>query len=53
VIVTAFHSDGGVVEVVLGDELAGEFPALAGIALAVYTIRHREFVIASTLCEGA
>ena len=53
VIVTAFETDGEVVKAVLGDKLAGEFPALADIAMAVYTIRHGDFIIASTLCEGA
>ena len=53
VIVKAFETDGEVVKAVLGDKLASEFPALADISMAVYTIRHRDFIIASTLCEGA
>jgi phosphopantetheinyl transferase len=52
VIVKACDTDGGVVKVVLGDKFASEFPVLAGISMAVYTIRHRDFIIASTLCEG-
>ena len=46
-------TDGEVVKAVLGDKLANEFPALADISMSVYTIRHRDFIIASTLCEGA
>jgi phosphopantetheinyl transferase len=53
VIVKAFEADGEVVQAVLGDKLASEFPAWADISIAVYTIRHRDFIIASTLCEGA
>jgi phosphopantetheinyl transferase/malonyl CoA-acyl carrier protein transacylase len=52
VIVTAFETDGEVVKAVLGDKLASEFSALADISMAVYTIRHGDFIIASTLCEG-
>jgi acyl transferase domain-containing protein/phosphopantetheinyl transferase len=51
VIVKALDQAQGIVYVVLGDRLAGEFPALAGVPIAVYTTRHRDFVIASTLCE--
>jgi phosphopantetheinyl transferase len=53
VTITAFDRDGEVVKVVLGDKLAHDFPALADIAMTVYTIRHRDFIIASTLCERA
>jgi phosphopantetheine--protein transferase-like protein len=53
VIVKAFETEGEVVKVVLGDKLVSEFRALAGLSMAVYTIRHRDFIIASTLCEGA
>ena len=53
VIVKALDAASGVVKVVLGDRLAGEFPELAGVLLAVYTTRHRDFAIASTLCESA
>ena len=53
VIIEAFKTDGEVIKAVLGDQLVSEFPALAGISIAVYTIRHRNFIIASTLCEGA
>jgi phosphopantetheinyl transferase len=53
VIVKAFEADGEVVQAALGDKLASEFPAWADISIAVYTIRHRDFIIASTLCEGA
>jgi len=45
--------DSEVVKAALGDKLANEFPALADISISVYTIRHRDFIIASTLCEGA
>lgn len=51
VIVKALDRAHGIVHVALGDRLAGEFPALAGVRMAVYTTRHRDFVIASTLCE--
>jgi acyl transferase domain-containing protein/phosphopantetheinyl transferase len=53
VIVKALETNAEVVKVVLGDKFASEFPALAGTFIAVYTIRHRDFIIASTLCEGA
>jgi len=53
VIVVAFDVDRGIVEAALGDRLAGEFPAWAGRPMAVYTTRHRDCIIASTLCEGA
>jgi phosphopantetheinyl transferase len=53
VIVRALDAAGGVLTVALGDRFAGEFPELAGVALTVYTTRHRNFVIASTLCERA
>jgi phosphopantetheinyl transferase len=53
VMITAFDRGGEVVKAVLRDQLAVEFPALAGMAITVYTIRHRDFIIASTLCEGA
>jgi phosphopantetheinyl transferase len=53
VIITAFEADGTVIKAVLGDKFAGEFPALADLSMAVYTIRHRDFIIATTLCEGA
>jgi acyl transferase domain-containing protein/phosphopantetheinyl transferase len=44
---------GGLVKVALGDKLASEFLRFAGVPMAIYTTRHREFVIASTLCERA
>ena len=53
VIITALDMDGEVVTAILADKLANEFPALADISMSVYTIRHRDFIIASTLCEGA
>jgi len=53
VIVKAFETDGEVVKAVLGDKLASEFPTWADLSMAVYTVRHRDFIIASTLCEGA
>ena len=53
VMVKAFETEGEVVTVVLGDKLVSEFRALAGLSMAVYTIRHQDFIIASTLCEGA
>jgi acyl transferase domain-containing protein/phosphopantetheinyl transferase len=53
VVVKAVDIDEEVIKVSLGDKLASEFPALAGVAMAVYTIRHRDLIIASTLCEGA
>ena len=53
VLITAFDTDGEVIKAILGDQLANEFPALADIPMSVYTIRHRDFIIASTLCEGA
>jgi phosphopantetheinyl transferase len=53
VIITALDMDSEVVTAILGDKLAGEFPALADISMSVYTIRHGDFIIASTLCEGA
>ena len=52
-IIEAFKTDGEVVKAVLGDKFASEFPGLAGISMDVYTIRYRDFIIASTLCEGA
>jgi acyl transferase domain-containing protein/phosphopantetheinyl transferase len=51
VIVKAITADGEVVTVALSDSLCGKFPALAGIPIAVYTVRYRDFIIASTLCE--
>jgi phosphopantetheine--protein transferase-like protein len=53
VIVQAVEAAGEIVQVTLGDRLAEEFPQLAGRLLAVYTMRHRDFMIASTLCERA
>ena len=53
VIVKAFDEASGVVNVALGDGFAGEFPELAGVSIAVYTTVQRDFIIASTLCEGA
>jgi phosphopantetheinyl transferase len=54
VIVKAFDEASGVVNVALGDGFAGEFPELAGVSIAVYTTAaQRDFIIASTLCEGA
>jgi acyl transferase domain-containing protein/phosphopantetheinyl transferase len=53
VIVQAVDADAGVLRVALGDRFAGEFPELAGMSITVYTTRHRDFVIASTLCERA
>jgi phosphopantetheinyl transferase len=53
VLVRAVEAADGVVKVTIGDRFAGEFPELAGMFLTVYTIRHRDFIIASTLCERA
>ena len=44
---------GEVVKVALGDRFADEFPDMAGMSMTVYTIRHGDFIIASTLCERA
>jgi phosphopantetheine--protein transferase-like protein len=51
VIVKAFDEASGVVHVALGDRFAGEFPELAGVFMVVYSACHRDFIIASTLCE--
>jgi acyl transferase domain-containing protein/phosphopantetheinyl transferase (holo-ACP synthase) len=51
VIIKGFDAASGIVKMVLGDRFAGEFPELAGLPIAVYTTRHRDFVIASTVCE--
>jgi acyl transferase domain-containing protein/phosphopantetheinyl transferase len=53
IIVQTLKEAGEVVVVSLGDTLAREFPRWAGALLAVYTTRHRDFIIASTLCERA
>jgi phosphopantetheine--protein transferase-like protein len=53
VIVQAVEGAGEIVEVTLSGRLAEEFPQLAGLSLAVYTMRHGDFMIASTLCERA
>jgi acyl transferase domain-containing protein/phosphopantetheinyl transferase len=53
VIIRALDAASGVLKVALGDRFAGEFPELAGVAMTVYTTRHRNFIIASTLCERA
>jgi len=53
IIVEAVDVDVGVLRVSLGDRLVGAFPELAGKSIAVHTTRHRDFVIASTLCERA
>jgi acyl transferase domain-containing protein/phosphopantetheinyl transferase len=53
VIVKGLDAASGVLKVALGDRFAGEFPELVGVPMAVYTTRHRDFVIASTLCERA
>jgi acyl transferase domain-containing protein/phosphopantetheinyl transferase len=53
VLVQAAEGADGVVKVTIGDRFAGEFPALAGVLLTVYTMRHRDYIIASTLCERA
>jgi 4'-phosphopantetheinyl transferase EntD len=50
VIIKGLDAASGVVNMVLGDRFAGEFPELAGLPIAVYTTRHRDFVIASTVC---
>jgi phosphopantetheine--protein transferase-like protein len=51
VIITGLDAANGVVEILLGDRFAVEFPDLAGLPTAVYTTRHRDLVIASTVCE--
>jgi acyl transferase domain-containing protein/phosphopantetheinyl transferase len=51
VIIEGLDAASGIVKMVLGDRFAGEFPGLAGLPIAVYTTRHRDFVIASTVCE--
>jgi phosphopantetheinyl transferase len=51
VIVKAIAADGEVVTVALSDNLSGKFPALAGMPMAVYTVRYRDCIIASTVCE--
>jgi phosphopantetheinyl transferase len=53
IMVNALGQASGVVNVVLGDRFASEFPELAGASLVTYTARHRDFVVASTLCERA
>jgi acyl transferase domain-containing protein/phosphopantetheinyl transferase len=53
VLVEAVEAADEVIKVTIGDRFAGEFPGLAGMFLTVYTIRHRDFIIASTLCERA
>ncbi len=53
VMVTALDQPSGVVNVTLGDRLAEEFPELAGTSIRTYTARHRDFIVASTLCERA
>src|SRR5690606_29167228 len=53
VIVQAVEGTGAIVKVTVSGKLAGEFPLLAGRSLAVYTMRHGNFIIASTLCERA
>jgi phosphopantetheinyl transferase len=53
VIVRAMDVAGEVVKVALGDRFADEFPDMAGVIMTVYTIRHGDFIIASTLCERA
>jgi phosphopantetheinyl transferase (holo-ACP synthase) len=49
-IINGLDAASGIVKMV-GDRFAGEFPDLAGLPIAVYTTRHRDFVIASTVCE--
>jgi len=49
--VGAWYPRTGIVEVVLGDKLAREFPELAGSGLIVYTAREADWAIACTLCE--
>jgi acyl transferase domain-containing protein/phosphopantetheinyl transferase len=51
VIISGLDAANGIVNMGLGDRVAGEFPDLAGLPMAVYTTRHRDFVIASTVCE--
>jgi phosphopantetheinyl transferase len=51
VVVQAWDEASGVVQVALGEGLAGEFPELAGVFIAVYTTCRGDFIIASTLCE--
>jgi acyl transferase domain-containing protein/phosphopantetheinyl transferase len=53
IMVEAVDVDVGVLTVTLGERLVGAFPELAGKSITVYTTRHRDFVIASTLCERA
>jgi phosphopantetheinyl transferase len=53
VLVQSIDTEGGVVTVTLGDKLASELPEFTGVPIAIYTTRHREFVIATTLCERA
>ena len=53
VVVEALADASGEIKVALGERFAGEFPELAGVSMAVYTARHRDFVIASTLCGKA
>jgi phosphopantetheinyl transferase len=53
VLVQAVEAADEVVKVTIGDRFAGEFSELAGVFLTVYTMRHRDYIIASTLCERA
>jgi phosphopantetheinyl transferase len=53
VVVQGIEGAGEILQVTLGPRLAEEFPQLAELLLAVYTMRHGDFMIASTLCERA
>jgi acyl transferase domain-containing protein/phosphopantetheinyl transferase (holo-ACP synthase) len=50
-IITGLDAAHGIVNMRLGDRFAEEFPAWAGLPTAVYTTRHRDVVIACTICE--
>ena len=53
VMVTALDQPSGIIHVALAERFAAEFPDLAGASILTYTARHRDFIVASTLCERA